>query len=132
MSDSEDSEEINYDKIDPKDIVQECFIDNLTEEEDKDIGFDLSLLKRDELHVNLIHFDKNMRNSENYGYYSNFKVDVVGGFYAMDDINIFKIFLQKISEKHIPFLIVCSGNSAKEIIPICKNINLLRRLLYFV
>jgi len=54
-----------------------------------------------------------MTNRENYRYFNNFKVDVVGGFYAMDDINIFKKFLQKISEKNIPFLVISSGSSAK-------------------
>ena len=38
-----------------EDIIEECYIDNVIEEENKDIGFDLSLLKRNELHVNLIH-----------------------------------------------------------------------------
>ena len=131
MSDSEDSEDINYDKIDPKDIVQECFIDNLTEEEDKDIGFDLSLLKRDELHVNLIHFDKNMRNSENYGYYSNFKVDVVGGFQAMDDLEMFKKYLEVISKKNIPFIVISSGSSGKDVIPICKQYSFIKEVIIF-
>ena len=131
MSDSEDSEDINYDKIDPKDIVQECFIDNLTEEEDKDIGFDLSLLKRDELHVNLIHFDKNMRNSENYGYYSNFKVDVVGGFQAMDDLEMFKRYLEVISKKNIPFIVISSGSSGKDVIPICQQYSFIKEVIIF-
>ena len=61
----------------------------------KNIGFDMNLIKRDELLLNLIHFDFNMTNEENYKYFNNFKVDVVGGFYAMDDINIFIKFLQK-------------------------------------
>ena len=66
----------------------------------------MSLIKRDALHINLIHFELNMTNRENYRYYNNFKVDVVGGFYAIDDVNIFKKYLQKISEKHInkPFI----------------------------
>ena len=99
-------------------------IDNLKDESEtplaKKIGFDLNLIKRDELRINLIHFDKNMTNGENYGYFNKFKVDVVGGFYAMDDINIFKKFLDKIAEKNIPFLVVSSGSSGKDIIPICK------------
>ena len=33
-------------------IVPECFIDNLKDEEDINIGFDFSLLKREELNVN--------------------------------------------------------------------------------
>ena len=101
MSEDEDSNSDNYniDKIDPNDIVQECYIDNLENDEDKDIGFDLSLIKRDKLYVNLIHFDLRMTNSENYGYYNNFKVDVVGGFQAMDDLEMFKKYLVVINKK---------------------------------
>ena len=132
MSDSEDSEEnINYDEIDPQDIVKECYIDNLAEEEDKDIGFDLSLLKRDELNVNLIHFDLRMSNSENYGYYNNFKVDVVGGFQAMDDLEMFKKYLEVISKKNIPFLVISSGSSGNDVIPICKKYSFIQEVIIF-
>ena len=72
-----------------------------------------------------------MTNEENYKYFNNFKVDVVGGFYAMDDINIFIKFLKKISEKHIPFLVISSGNSAKEIIPICKGYSFIKEVIIF-
>ena len=110
-------------------------IDNLRGESEtqmaKNIGFDMNLIKRDELLLNLIHFDFNMTNEENYKYFNNFKVDVVGGFYAMDDINIFIKFLQKISEKHIPFLVISSGNSAKEIIPICKGYSFIKEVIIF-
>ena len=112
------------------------FIDNLKDESKSEIaqkiGFDMNLIKRNELNINLIHFDLNMTNGENYRYFNNFKVDVVGGFHATDDTNIFKKFLEKISKKNIPFLVVSSGSSAKDILPICNNILLLKRLLYFV
>ena len=112
-----------------------AFIDNLKKESEtpiaKKIGFDFNLIKRDELHINLIHFDLNMTNEENYKYFNKFKIDVVGGFYAMDDVNIFKKFLQKISEKDIPFLVVCSGSSGKEIIPICKRYSFIKEVIIF-
>ena len=97
----------------------------------KKIGFDMNLLKRDELNINLIHFDSDMAKEENYKYFNNFKVDVVGGFYAMDDINIFKKYLQKISEKNIPFLVVCSGSSGQDIIPICKEYSFIKEVIIF-
>ena len=97
----------------------------------KKIGIDMDLIKRDKLNINLIHFDFNMTNEENYKYFNNFKVDVVGGFHAMDDINIFKKFLDKISEKNIPFLVVCSGSSAKDIIPICKQYSFIKEVIIF-
>ena len=84
--------------INKEDIIEECCMDNIAEEENLDIGFDLSLLKRTELNVNLIHFDKRMKNSENYKYYNDFKVDVVGGFLAMDNIEIFSKYLEVIKK----------------------------------
>ena len=110
-------------------------IDNLKEESKsqiaKNIGFDMNLIKRDELHINLIYFDLKMTNGENYRYFNNFKVDVVGGFYAMDDVNILKKFLQKIEKKYIPFLVVSSGSSGKEIIPICKEYSFIKEVIIF-
>jgi len=112
-------------------IVKECYMDKLTNEENKDIGFDLKLLKRDELYVNLIHFDKKMRNDENYKYFSKFKVNVVGGFHAMDDIEIFKKYLKAIEEKNIPFIVISSGSSGNEVIPICKKYSFVKEVIIF-
>ena len=110
-------------------------IDNLKEESKtqiaKKIGFDMELIKRDEININLIHFDLNMTNGENYRYFNNFKVDVVGGFHAMDDINILKKLLAKIEKKDIPFLVVSSGSSGKDIIPICKKYSFIKEVIIF-
>ena len=121
----------NYNDDNDDDIVKECWMDNIIEEENKDIGFDLSLLKRNELYVNLIHFDKNMTNPENYGYYNNFKVDVVGGFLAMDNLYIFKKYLEVIKNKNIPFIVITSGSSGKDVIPICKQFSFVKEVIIF-
>ena len=107
------------------------FIDNIKNEIDLSIGFDMKLIERNELNVNLIHFDFNITNSENYEYFNNFKVDVVGGFYAIDDINIFKNYLEKIKEKKIPFIVLCSGSAGKDIIPICKEYSFINEVIIF-
>ena len=111
--------------------IPECYIDNVANEENKDIGFDLSLLKRTELRVNLIHFDLNMKNAENYKYYNNFKVDVVGGFYAMDNLDMFQKYLEQIKNKNIPFLVISSGSSGKDVIPICLNYPFVKEVIIF-
>ena len=111
------------------------YIDNLKEESKtkiaKNIGFDMELIKRDELNINLIHFDVNMTNGENFRYFNNFKVDVVGGFQAMDDINILKKLLVKIEKRQIPFLVVSSGSSGKDIRPICKEYSFIKEVIIF-
>ena len=108
-------------KIPPPSLIRKprSNFDNLIKEENKKIGFDLSLITREPLCVNLIHFDTNMTNKENYKYYSKFKVDVVGGFFAMDNLDIFKKYLEAIKQKNIPFIVISSGSSGKDIIPIC-------------
>ncbi len=106
-------------------------IDNIKNEIDLKIGFDMNLIKRNELYVNLIHFDSNITNSGNYEYFNNFKVDVVGGFYAIDDINIFRCYLEKIKEKNIFFIVLCSGSSGKDIISICKKYSFIKEVIIF-
>ena len=126
----EPKDEKFYD-FDKANVVNECYIDNLIEEEDKDIGFDLSLLKRNELYVNLIHFDLNIRNSENYKYYNNFKVDVVGGFQAIDNLDLLQRYLEAIQSKDIPFIVISSGSSGKDVIQICKKFPFVKEVIIF-
>ena len=106
-------------------------IDYIKDDIDLNIGFDMNLVKRDELYINLIHFDLAMTNSENYGYFNKFKVDVVGGFYAIDDLEILKNYLQKVNDKNIPFIVITSGSSGKDVIPICKKFSLVKEIIIF-
>ena len=117
--------------LNKNDIEDEAYFENLKDEENKEIGFDFDLLKRNELYVNLIHFDLGMRNPENYGYYNNFKVDVVGGFHAMDDLKMFEKYLEAIKNKNIPFVVITSGSSGGQVIPICKRYPFVKEVIIF-
>ena len=105
--------------------------DNIKKEKNLSIGFDVDLIERNEFYINLIHFDLNMTNFENYEYYNNFKVNVVGGFYAIDDINIFQRYLKEIDKKDIPFIVISSGSSGNKIIPICKKYPFIKEVIIF-
>jgi len=122
--------EVFYD-FDKANVVNECYIDKVKDEENKDIGFDLSLLKRDELNVNLIQFDLNLCNNENFRYYNNFKVDVVGGFQAIDNLDLLERYLEAIKIKKIPFIVISSGSSGKDVIPICKKFSFVKEVIIF-
>ncbi len=133
----EDSHTISYYQIregDTLNIIPESIgacIDKLKDEVDTNIGFDLGLLKRNELKVNLIHFDSKMTNSENYGYYTRLKVDVIGGFYALDDLEVLKEYLNKIKQKNIPFIVISSGSNGKDVIPLCKQYSFIKEAIIF-
>ena len=108
------------------------FIDQLSKEEKKDIGFDLSLIKRNELNVNIIYFDLNLTNKENYNYYNKLKVDVVGIFYAIDDIQTLKEYLEENQLKNkIPYIIISSGTSGKDVIELCKKYSFIKEVIIF-
>ena len=109
----------------------EALIDKIKDEEDITIGFDLSLLRRKELQVNLIHFDLNISNGENYEYSNKFKVDVVGGYIAMNNTYMLKNYLEEIKNKNIPFIVLSSGYSGKDVIPICKKYPFIKEVIIF-
>ena len=106
-------------------------IDNLMNENAKNIGFDMSLIQRNELYINLIYFDSKMTNVENYTYYNNFKVDVVGGFHAIDNLNIFKKFLKAINNKNINFIVISSGFDGKDVINLCRQYPFVKEVIIF-
>ena len=119
--------------IDTAEYCNCMLLENLIKyEKDLDIGFNPDLLQRNELNVNLIYFDKNLTDIENYDYYNNFKVDVVGGFYAMDDLEIFDNYLLKIYiNDFIPFLVITTCSDVEQVIPICKKFDFIKEVIIF-
>jgi len=109
-----------------KDIIPCSYLDEF-----KDFGFDISLLNMDQLYVNLIYFDLNLKNREQYGYFSKFQVDIVGGFYAADSLDIFEEFLKEIEKINIPFIVISTGSSGKDIISICENYQFIKEVIIF-
>ena len=85
----------------------------------------------EQLYVNLIYFDLNLKNREQYKYFSNFQLDVVGGFYAMDRLDIFKECLKEIEKINIPFIVISTGSGGKDIISICKNYTFIKEIIIF-
>ena len=74
-------------------------------------------LKNIELNVNLIHFDLNIASPENYLYYNEFKINVVGDFIAIDNLDILQEYLDKIQYKYISYVVITTGSSRKDVIP---------------
>ena len=72
-----------------------------------------------------------MKNSENYNYYNHFKVDVVGGFLAMENPEIFSKYLEAIKTKNIPFIVISSGSSGQDVINVCKNYSFVKEIIIF-
>lgn len=109
-------------------------IDKVKDDKDLSIGFDPDevIKNREELKINLIYFDENLTNSNiSYNYYKKFKVNVVGVFYASDEIEIFKQYLStmKYEEKTPPFLVVVTPQNFEEIYNISTFYNFIKEII---
>ena len=72
-----------------------------------------------------------MTKKENYDYYCKFKVDVVGGYHAIDDLEILKKYLKAIENKNIPFIVISSGSDGENVIQICKQYSFIKEVIIF-
>ena len=88
-------------------------------------------LKNNELNVNLIHFDLNIASPENYLYYNEFKINVVCDFIAIDNLDILQEYLDKIQYKHISYVVITTGSSGKDVIPMCKKYSYIKEVIIF-
>ena len=115
----------------PSNIIGAGPIDNLMNENAKKIGFDMRLIQRDELYINLIYFNSKMTDLENYIYFNIFKVDVVGGFHAINDLNILEKYLEEINNKKIIFIVLTSGSDGKDVINLCQQYSFVKEVIIF-
>ena len=75
-------------------------------------------VKKGKFHINLIHYDKNLKNKENIKYYRYFNIKTIGGYYPFDDFVMLKTFITKLNQ--VPFspsyILMISGNDFEKIL----------------
>ena len=106
----------------------------LIEKNEEDLNenfFIKNYLKRNELYINLIHFDLKMTKKDNYKYFNDFQIDIVGYFHAFDDLSILQNYLDKMKNKDIPFIVISSGTSGKDVIEICLKYSFIKEVIIF-
>ena len=62
-----------------------------------------------------------MKGETNFKLYNKFKIDVVGGYYGIDDLKMLEEFLESLKNKKIPFILLSTRKSGKDVIQICKK-----------
>ena len=140
MSDDEKEEEVKEEEesedneINKEDIILEACYDNIKEDKDLLIGFDPEAVSKNriELNVNLIYFDNKITNSnDSYNYYKQFKVNVVGGFYASDEIDTFQKYLDAIKDlkQTPPYIVVTYPKNFEDIYKICVKYSFIKEII---
>ena len=89
--------------------------------------------RKDLFYLNLIHYDENMKNAENIDYYKRFKLNVVGGFHAIDNFEIFKKYMEKMKNNpnKIHYILVTSGSASEKIIKYCHDFEFIKEIIIF-
>ena len=97
--------------------------------------FSLEGIERREklFYLNLIHYDENMKNSENIDYYKRFKLNVVGGFHGIDNFEIFKQYMEamKKNPNKIHYVLVTSGSASAKILSYCHDFEFINEIIIF-
>ena len=124
----------NPNKICHKDAgpIIKRFEEIYNENEFKDI-INFSDIKKGDIYINLIHFDKNLKNEQNTEYYRYFTTNIIGSYYPFDDFDILKFFISKL--KQIPFppqyILMTSGNESENILKEFHDIAFINDIVIF-
>ena len=97
--------------------IRERFEKLYSDEKFKEI-INFEEIKKGELYVNIIHYDKDIRKEENIKYYRYFSIDTIGGYYPFDDFDMIKLFITKLNEMpyKCSYIIIISGNEIEKIL----------------
>ena len=91
-------------------------------------------VRKGELNVNIIHYDKNIKNGNNMKYYRYLSIDTVGGYFPFDDFDMLKIFISKLSL--IPFtssyIFIISGTDIEKILVEFHKYDFLIEFIIFI
>ena len=90
-------------------------------------------VERNPIKVNLIHYDENLRNNENLGYYKYLKLNTVGGYYGIDNFEILKKYIETIKKAPIflKYILIISGSTSEKILNYCNDYNFIDECIIF-
>ena len=90
-------------------------------------------VKNGDIYINLIHYDKNIKNKENFNYYRYFSIKIMGIYLPFDDFDILQLFLS--THKQIPnpppFILLTSGSEAEIILKAFHNFSFITHIIIF-
>jgi len=90
-------------------------------------------IKRNPIFANLLHFDEMLTNKENQKYYKYFKLNIVGGYYGINNYDIFTKYIEAInnSKMFLRYFLIISGSKAIKILNFCYNYSYIDGIIIF-
>lgn len=90
-------------------------------------------IKKGDIYVNLIHYDKNLKNIENFQYYRYFSIKIRGDYCTFDNFNMLKLFISKTNQipKTPSYILMTSGSESVEVLNEFHNICFITDIIIF-
>ena len=90
-------------------------------------------VKKGNIYVNLIHYDKNLKKKENFEYYRYFSIKIIGNYSPFDDPEMLKLYISKTNELTQPphYILMISGMESTEILKEFHEIGFIDDVIIF-
>ena len=90
-------------------------------------------VNRNPLYINLLHYDENLTINENQNYYKYFKLNVVGGYYGIDNFDMFIKYIEAINSSKIflRYILIVSGSNSFKVLNYCYNFKFIHKIIIF-
>ena len=90
-------------------------------------------IEKGDIYVNLINYDKNLKNEENMNYYRYFSDKIMGSYCPFDDFNMLNYFVSKLEQIPFPpsYIFIISGAEAEKIINKFNNKDFINYFIIF-
>ena len=75
-------------------------------------------IKKGNIYINLIHYDKNLKNKENIEYYRYFSTKIIGSYCSFYDFDMLKLLISKLTQIPFPpcYILMTSGSESEKIL----------------
>ena len=90
-------------------------------------------VKKGNIYVNLIHYDKNLKKNENLGYYRYFSIKIIGNYSPFDDLEMLKLYISKTNElnRSLHYILMISGMESAEILKESHEVGFIDDIIIF-
>ena len=102
-------------------------------EEDKDEIVDFSDIQKGYINVNLIHYDINLKQTDNFEYYRYFSTSLVGCYFPFDNFEMLKLFISRVNKSSYKpsYILITSGKCSNDILKEFHNVSYITDIIIF-
>ena len=90
-------------------------------------------ISRNPLYINLLHYDDKLTNKENQNYYKYFKLNIVGGYYGINNLIMLHEYIKEIKNSKIflRYILLVSGSNSSQVLEKCYFDQFIEEIIIF-